>query len=209
MKREEISYKEFSKYIRASKQSRNTALEMLYKDKSLRNKATSVIKKMLNISLLDNAESVFIEGLIEFVKAVENNKFKELSEIDTFIIGICRNKCYERNRKEFHNSVSIEEYEIPDFDSPQNIFVNNESGFEAICLQKINNMKQRCIEILTLYLFEEKQKNKEIAKDLDLSEQYVKESRAKCLEELRNLLFQDAEAMEIHGKRILNWLSNH
>lgn len=178
---------------------RDQAIRWLYKDIDFRNKTFGVIRKIINEKWRKEESvlfDIFEEGLMEFIRLVGQGKFQKKSSVHTFIIGICKYKSLEYNRK-FANHL-VEKQELvdkegnhldikSDWETAEENFIKMESGLEAIIQEVIQKVSQHCQEILRRYLFEE-QSVKTMAGELDSSIQTIKNARSKCRKQLRTLI---------------------
>lgn len=142
----------------------------------------------------EDAEDVFQEALIALLSNSENLILTV--RICAYLMSIVKNKWLNKLRQ--RKNREVKEVTIVDgkeYDPTSNIPTKELGALESLALEDtrksildaMTKLQKSCEKILTLSILNEKT-NKEIAKELDFEESYVKKKKSECLKGLRNLL---------------------
>lgn len=179
---------------------RNIVIEIKYI--ALRNQAFAIIRKGL-FEPLDQQESlhhdIFEWSILKFIEKVRAGDFKGNSSIDTFILGICKNRCRDENKKlkNRNQRVTLLDHRTPEQetqDNPLTLLLEN-TKIDMV-RRIISQLGHNCKEYLTAKL--DNKKTKEIAISLGVPYNTVNNNyRKTCFKKFRELVMGDSEAMEI------------
>lgn len=98
----------------------------------------------------DQAEDMFQEGVVTFIMAVKNNKFKEEHSIPAYIKAVVRNKWYDKFKKKLkeeeavHNLYEYEQIEEKKIDEDQTNTVQ----------VLLKSLGEQCEKLIRLSVFE-------------------------------------------------------
>lgn len=147
-----------------------------------------VVKKMIlaNGGRAEDAEDIYQEALIVFYRKAAAPGFRLTSSINTYLYSICRFMWMEQFRKQQKQSfVEIEKETLAETEFVPDI--EAESQF-MLAEKVINELGERCRELLTLFYFHS-QKLKDIAAKMGYnSENTAKNQKYKCLEAAKDKL---------------------
>jgi len=133
-----------------------------------------------------DAQDIFQDALLIFIKKISNFDFWLSSSISTFLFGICKNLNYERMRKSMKKKSNELQLQDEDITNSIELFVEEEKKYKELdeVLVKID---KKCLKILQMFYYQ-KLSMKVIAENLGLkSETSAKTKKYKCLEKARKL----------------------
>ena len=131
------------------------------------------------------AEDCFQDGVVSLINKVKRNEFNEESEIDNYVFTVAKNRWYNMATR-----VKSREAELGNYDDKVS------DGLEYLYSEEKNKvidklftmLGERCKELLSLYIFENK-KMAEIKEILGLnSEEVVKSTKYRCKKKMKDLL---------------------
>jgi RNA polymerase sigma factor (sigma-70 family) len=157
-------------------------------------------------SLVLDPEDVFQDGIISAMKAVQNQSFRRESSFKTYFSSICINICKNQLRK---SSIIIK-----DPNDPPETFEkesNQEELITRMIWMKNNMVDEKCRQIIELRfgfatnypgvsLIQDSESNvrfEEIAKTLNIEANNARKRFQRCLEKLREIVFDDKVWAEI------------
>ncbi len=149
--------------------------------------------RMEGYSQINNFEEIFQETLIVFTEklALGNLEFLNSYKLKSFMLRIAQLKLYEifRISKKQKDLLWIDEmnYNLPESGSYQEVFENKE--YAAYLFKKLEKKEQL---IIYYYFFEQKQ-FKEIAKQLNISEENCRIIKYRAIRKLRKVVGQNKE----------------
>lgn len=139
----------------------------------------------------DDAQDVFQEGLLVFVKKIREPGFQLTSKISTFLFAVCRNIWYKKlqgkDSKMMHTpepglekmSQAVPDSELDDPDEKEALL--------AAISEKMNELEADCRQIILLSFYENLA-HSVIAQKMGYAEAFVKVKKFRCLEYLRRKL---------------------
>lgn len=168
------------------------------KDKKAWNIFCDVIKikiyrflRMEGYSQVNNFDEIFQETLIVFAEksAFENLEFVNSYKLKSFMLRVAQLKLYEKFRlsKKQKDSLWIDEmnYNLPESVNCQNVFEDRE--YAAYLFKKLEKKEQLIIH----YYFFDQKPLKEIAKQLDISEENCRIIKYRAIRKLRDVVGQN------------------
>mgnify|MGYP000748930623 CR=1 FL=1 len=168
-----------------SKQEQNLALDLIYQ--LYYSKVERWVKDKKNIQ--NRAPDLFQEAVVALWKTIRKGTFKS-NKIFPFLITICKYK-WINELKKLHDTTPITPEEmllIEKLPTEKNSEIERKEceSYVSLVLKKV--LKKNCIDVLTLFFFEEK-KDKESASLLNYNNaKTVKATRNRCLKQLRTHL---------------------
>ena len=178
--------------IRSGPEGREKAMEQMYHNKKLRG---NTIKFILNKGGdQEEAESVFCDAIINFVKSCYKKDFTIHSSIENYLFVVTRNLWYRslKEKKELKNIDNIPE-DIDD-NTPELILIGREQHQHLYKI--LNKIEVKCRKILTLWA--RNMKMKMIAKEMNYSSpEVVRKKKHFCLKKLITLVDQHPEYQEL------------
>ena len=190
---------ELLEMLKGSIESRDRAIFELRSDESLLRQVFSKVNSCLNDRFKNNKQvqnEIFNDSLIVFYTKVIENIFEGRSSIRTFIVRISHYKALEYNRK-YTGKIRFEdpvEFEHSVEEHPERLIIKAEE--QEIIQNIIDNLPLKCKEIIMNYYCEGKT-IKEVAQEIGLAESSTKALKAKCKEQLENMIRKNAAANEI------------
>ncbi len=147
--------------------------------------AIGVISKYLNSE--SECESIYNDSVLTLVENIILKKFNSTSSLSTYLIGIAKFKALNHLRKKKMLTTELKQefvdlkYEEPNehMELATDLFNLTKKG-----LDKLDNS---CKEILIKFYYEE-QKLKEMAKQMDLSYDFIRIKKGRCLKKLKNFI---------------------
>ena len=144
---------------------------------------------MNNSGTREDAEDIFQEVIIAFIRLVQENKFRGEASIGTFLYSMNRNAWLNELKRRSRALVREERFEtgkdtqIVDI---SHFIADRESKSQLHNL--IVQLGENCQKILTLFYFEERSL-KDILTSLDYeNEQVVRNKKYKCMKQLREMI---------------------
>jgi RNA polymerase sigma factor (sigma-70 family) len=139
-----------------------------------------------------DAEDIFQEVVVSFIRLIEQDKFRGESGIGTFLYALNRNIWLNELKRRGRAVVREEKFEIAkarDVDSIETVIENRES--HKILMDTVAGLGETCKNILLLFYFENRSM-KEIATITHYeNEQVVRNKKYKCLKKLESLLTEE------------------
>jgi RNA polymerase sigma factor (sigma-70 family) len=146
----------------------------------------------------EDAQDIFQEVLVAFIRLVQNNKFRGESSVKTFLYAMNRNiwlnELKKRSRAERRDTVfeSEKEKEIADVS-----YFIAQSEMQKKLLDIMDMLGETCKKILLAFYYENLSM-KEILTTLDYeSEQAVRNKKCKCLKKLEELITSNPSMAQI------------
>ncbi len=140
-----------------------------------------------------DAEDIFQEVVVSFIRLVEQNKFRGESGIGTFLYAMNRHAWLNELKRRGRAVKREEKFEVAkarDVDSIEKLIDNRES--HKLLMDTVAELGDSCRQILLLYYYE----NRSMKDIADIThyenEQVVRNTKYKCLKKLESLLSRDA-----------------
>lgn len=181
--------------IRGNENERRKAITFLAKDKNLKNKIFAYVVK--NSGDKQDAEMVFDDMIVAFIKVIFNNPSFELStHLHGYLMGVAKFTWMNILRKKKRNvTVDIEDVHIPGLqeESHLELMIKGEKG--KLISKILDRMKVRCKEVLMYWSGGFKMT--EIAEKLGYkSEGVARKKKSECMKELLTFLNGNPEIKE-------------
>lgn len=145
----------------------------------------------------DDAQDIFQEVVISFVRLVEQSRFRGESAIGTFLYALNRNMWLNELKRKGRAVKREERFEVAkakDVDSIDRTIENRES--HRLLLEAVADLGESCKNILMMFYYEN-QSMKDIAATTHYeNEQVVRNKKYKCLKKLEAILTKDARLAE-------------
>ena len=146
----------------------------------------------------EEAKDLFQEGITILYIQIINNKFREESNIKTYLFSICRNLFYQQIKKK------QKENEMEKNQPKLEIATSEEQPQDEKVLavfQVFNTLGKDCQRILELFYFE-KLSMTEIAKEFGFKgEQSAKNKKSKCIRKLRSMIEAEPSVYSLFYKK--------
>ncbi len=140
----------------------------------------------------EDAKDIFQEALLVLIKKLKQADFKLTASIKTFMYAVVRNLWLKQLRKRGKKGLVlvIDEpdngFQIPedeDFLTEKKIQESRHLKIEAA----MNNIPEECKKIILNFYFH-KLSLKEIAKELEYSDNFIKVKKKRCMDQLKNIV---------------------
>src|SRR5687767_12336762 len=145
----------------------------------------------------DDAQDIFQEVVISFVRLVEQSRFRGESAIGTFLYALNRNIWLNELKRRGRAVKREERFEVAkakDFESIDRAIEHRET--HRLLLEAVTELGDTCKSILLMFYYEN-QSMKEIASATHYeNEQVVRNKKYKCLKKLEAILTKDAGLAE-------------
>ena len=145
----------------------------------------------------DDAQDIFQEVVISFVRLVEQSRFRGESAIGTFLYALNRNMWLNELKRRGRAVKREERFEVAkakDVDSIDRAIENRES--HRLLLEAVAELGESCKNILMMFYYENLSMKDIAASTHFENEQVVRNKKYKCLKKLEALLTQDAGLAE-------------
>lgn len=135
----------------------------------------------------DDAEDVFQDGLVIFIEKISNEEFNLTCDFKSFLFSICRNLSHEYFRKKGKEVTILQNTEEEHLDTIMiQDFLERETKYAALD-KVLNSIGDKCLELLSLYYFNELNM-KSIAQKMGFkTENSAKTQKYKCIERAKKL----------------------
>jgi len=135
---------------------------------------------------ITDAEDMFQDGLVIFIEKTERQDFKLTASISTYLFGICKNLCREKQRNFSRKTMKENELEHDELSTDIDELLEEERKYKALDKILIESGK-KCMDLLKMF-YVSNLSLKVIASSLGFkSETSAKTQKYKCLEKARNL----------------------
>ncbi len=142
----------------------------------------------------DDAQDIFQEVVISFVRLVELDKFRGESGIGTFLYALNRNIWLNEVKRRGRAVKREERFEVAkarDVESIDRAIENRES--HKLLLDAVSELGESCKSILVLFYYENRSMKNIAAITHYENEQVVRNKKYKCLKKLEALLHRNTE----------------
>ena len=173
---------------------RDKALKQIYLDKNLEGKSFGMLHKM-GLKTQEEKLGIFQEAFIILVNNIETRKYKGGSLISYFL-AICKNTGLNKikDKKKHETNEEIQPTSAINSDSPDRILERSEE--EEILEALTNKLSPRCQEILGKK-YKEDFSSKQIALEVGVKEQSIRNKLYQCKKKLRELIKGDPELIAL------------
>lgn len=185
--------------IQGGGKKRGDALAQIYMNKNLNKRITNfLIHKKADPK---DKDEILTEAILIFDRNIRNNKFKQESNIYTYLFSIATYFWinYKKNDLHSHKANDLELLKISDVQNPELIVIERE--LKEQLWQILNLMGEKCKKILEYWCG--KYNYSEIAKFMDLSsESNARKMKYKCKKKLVELVRTKPDLIpsEYHGR---------
>ena len=189
--------------LKGSDEEKNRGLKCMFMDERLKR---SVFGKILDMEgSLEEAKNAYQEGFLLFNRHVRRGTFREESSPSTFFVSICINHWKDSKRRTWNKKVALvndpSQYDRPDEGDSESSFEQTE--IRQLAKKALNLVSEDCKKLLLMK--SEGHRNRAIAEELGITEDYAKNKIFRCRERLREKL--DAlPGFKTLIKNILQWL---
>lgn len=125
----------------------------------------SKVSRTRNLNELDRADALQ-ETMIEIYKSIK--KLKQPNKFKNWAIKILVNKCNKIHKRKYKKEISLEEYNIDNFQTNSITNIEDDLGFNDI-INVLNSDEQ----LITFLYYSEEYSAKEIAKTMNMNENTV------------------------------------
>lgn len=170
-----------------------------------RNASKAVISKWVKDEI--EQDEIFDRSLMDFRRKVLDGSYHEQSSIRTFLISICKRRCWQSLSRKKHKVLNMTD-ELQYFaeqkeDVNQNFLDDLYSQEESMVLKRvIQKIEGDCPQIIFEYYWQQL-KQKEMAKKRGMvGASTIKNKLSKCREKMEELLKKDRQARELLDQKI-------
>ena len=126
-------------------------------------------------------QDIYHESIIVLIENIRFGKFKADSKVETYLIGIVKYKLLEKFRRNQKTSTLelIDNIEIP-------ILIEEENVDHRVLelAKRLKEISSECEQLLVSYYYENKNL-KEIARDLNYTDAFIRVKKLRCMNQLR------------------------
>jgi RNA polymerase sigma factor (sigma-70 family) len=172
-------------------------MEELYKHPNLKANTQKFI--LANGGNRDDAETVFCDTIINFVKNCYKNGFEIRTNVENYFFGLTKNLWYKTIRQRKTTSGLEDISQDPESDSPEIVLINNErkQNLEVILMK----LEEKCRMVLMLWA--RNMKMEAIAKKMHYSSaEVVRKKKHFCLKKLVELVNAHPDLLDSLKKQV-------
>ena len=189
--------KELIVRVQTSTYERDRVMEELYRHPKLKANARKFV--LSNGGTKDDAETVFCDAIINFIKNCHKRDFEIRTNIENYFFGVTKNLWYKTIRQRKHTKNIDEISEGSDLDSPEILLIAAERKEHLD--QILQKLEEKCRKVLTLWA--RSMKMEAIAKVMNYSSpEVVRKKKHFCLKKLIGLVHAHPQLMDSLKKRI-------
>ena len=177
--------------VRQGTAERNKVMTELYRNEALRANTRKYV--MHNSGTTDDADTVYNDVIIIFVKNCLKPDFNITSTLENYFFGVTKNLWRGTLGKRKKNKTTNHLPKLEDPENPEDLLIFAEK--RTYLLELLSKIDDKCREVLILWAY--KMKMKAIAEKMNYSSpEVVRKKKHLCLKKLRNLLDDDPEYWE-------------